>query len=144
MSDPAGPEEKPRENSASLRLRTGPLAAGVLCRVVSMMLARAECPVDRLDDAMLLCDALCAHAPAHLGDGHLSCRITVGDGELRLYVEELSLSEARGLIEDAVLPGVGNVLERMTDELLVQRDEERQVHQLMMRMDFSATQIPGG
>jgi hypothetical protein len=131
----SGSGEKSEENSASLRIRTGPLAAGVLSRVVSMMLARAECPLDRMDDAMLLCDAICAHAPAHVNDGHLSCHITVGEGDLQLRVDELSSSGARGLIQDAVLPEIGNVLERVTDELQVEPDP-RSGERLLMRLRF--------
>jgi len=41
-----------QENSVSLRLANGPLAAPVLGRVISMMLARADCPMNRLDDAI--------------------------------------------------------------------------------------------
>src|ERR1019366_10383537 len=62
--------EPPAENSVSLRLANGPLSGPVLCRVVSMVLVRADCPMDRLDDAMILCDALSAHAPAHANDRH--------------------------------------------------------------------------
>jgi serine/threonine-protein kinase RsbW len=119
-----------------LRLRTGPLAAGVLCRVVSMMLARAECPLDRLDDAMLLCDALCAYAPTHVSDGYLSCQVTVNERDLQLRVDGLSVSGARGLIADAVLPGVGNVLEHVTDELRVEQDPQ-QPARLLMSLSFA-------
>ena len=132
MSSSVGGENTPDENSATVRLRAGPLAAGVLGRVVSMMLARADCPLDRLDDAMLLCDALCAHVHAHVSDGRLSCQITVHRGELRLRVDELSASGARGLVQDAVLPGVGNVLEHVTDELLIEENPQR----LLVRLSF--------
>ena len=56
-------DELAYESSASLRLAKGPLVGPVLCRVVSIVLARANCPMDRMDDAMLICDALSAHAP---------------------------------------------------------------------------------
>lgn len=137
MSGLPGSEEKPTDNSASLRLRTGPLAAGVLGRVVSMMLARADCPLDRLDDAMLLCDALCAHAEAHVSDGYLNCHITVLDGDLRLSVDELSPTGAQGLVADAILPGVGNVLEHVTDELRIGEDSRPGTQQLFMRLSFA-------
>jgi serine/threonine-protein kinase RsbW len=135
VSGPVGSEERPNDNSASLRLRTGPLAAGVLCRVVSMMLARADCPLDRLDDAMLLCDALCAHAQTHVSDGYLSCQIAVLEGDLRLSVDELSPAGAQGLVADAVLPVVGNVLEHVTDELRIGDDPGAE--QLFMRLSFA-------
>jgi hypothetical protein len=65
-------QEGAEENTVSLRLATGPLVGPVLCRVVSMVLTRADWPLDRLDDALLVCDAIAAHAPAHARDGRLA------------------------------------------------------------------------
>ena len=112
--------EGPYESSASLRLADGPLVGPVLCRVVSMVLARANCPMDRLEDAMVVCDALSAHAPAHANDGHVTFAVSVRGGALELRVGELPERAANRLVQDAVLPGVGNVLDRMTDELRVE------------------------
>jgi hypothetical protein len=108
------------ESSASLRLATGPLVGPVLCRVVSMVLARANCPMDRLEDAMLLCDALGAHAPTYAADGHVAFVVSAGGGELELRVGELAERSAARLVEDAVLPGVGNVLERTADHVRIE------------------------
>jgi hypothetical protein len=108
------------ESSASLRLAHGPLVRPVLCRVVSMLLARVDCPMDRLEDAMLVCDALSVHAPSHASDGQLAITASVRGGALELRVSELREHAADRLVRDAVLPGVGNVLERMTDELRVE------------------------
>ena len=120
----------------SLRLANGPLAAPVLCRVVSMVLARADCPMDRLDDAMLACDAISAHAPAHAADGRLAVTLTTGDGQVELRVAELSERGARGLLKDAVVPGVGNVLERVTDELRVEPSQEGGHEELVLAISF--------
>ncbi|MGH2854858.1 MAG: hypothetical protein ACRDLF_11790 [Solirubrobacteraceae bacterium] len=108
------------ESSASLRLACGPLVGPVLCRVVSMLLARANCPMDRLEDAMVVCDALSAHGPSYASDGHLALAVSVRGRALELRVGELTQSAANQLVQDAVLPGVGNVLERMTNELRVE------------------------
>jgi hypothetical protein len=108
------------ESSASLRLADGPLVGPVLCRVVSMVLARADCPMDRIEDAMSICDTLSAHAPAHASDGHVTFAVSVRGRALELRVSELPEQAANRLVQDAVLPGVGNVLERMTDELRVE------------------------
>jgi hypothetical protein len=109
----------PVENVVSLRLATGPLAGPVLCRVVSMVLARADCPMDRLSDAQLVCDAIAAHAPAHVNDGRLVFTVATGASGIELRVEALAERGARGLLADATVPGVGNVLEQMSDELRV-------------------------
>jgi hypothetical protein len=113
-------EELAYESSASLRLAKGPLVGPVLCRVVSIVLARANCPMDRMDDAMLICDALSAHVPTHTDDGHLAFAVSARAGQFELRVGELAERTASKLVEDAVLPGVGSVLERMTDELRIE------------------------
>ena len=110
----------PAENSVSLRLANGPLAAPVLCRVVSMVLARADCPMDRLDDAMIVCDALSAHAPACSSDGHLTYTLATDKRGIELRVSELAAQGAGKLLADAAVPGVGNVLERLSDELQIE------------------------
>jgi hypothetical protein len=109
-----------QENSVSLRLANGPLAAPVLGRVISMMLARADCPMNRLDDAMILCDALSAHAPAHAHNGHLAFTIHTDRQKIEMRVGELTEQGATKLLADAAVPGVGNVLERLSDELRIE------------------------
>ena len=107
-------------NSVTLRVANGPLAAPVLGRVISMVLARADCPMNRLDDAMILCDALSAHAPAHARDGHVVFTIATDARGIELRVGELAERGAGGLLADADVPGVGNVLERLSDELRIE------------------------
>jgi serine/threonine-protein kinase RsbW len=117
------PEEQdgqPAANSVTLRVANGPLAAPVLGRVIAMVLARAHCPVNRLDDAMILCDALSAHAPAHARDGHVAFTMATDARGIELRVGELAERGADGLLADADVPGVGNVLERLSDELLIE------------------------
>jgi hypothetical protein len=110
----------------TLRVASGPLAAPVLGRVISMVLARAECPMDRLDDAMILCDALSAHAPAHARDGHLAFTMATDERGIELRVGELAEQGASGLLADADVPGVGNVLERLSDELRIEPSSSAQ------------------
>ncbi|HWX43815.1 MAG TPA: hypothetical protein VNY52_00665 [Solirubrobacteraceae bacterium] len=133
MSD--GPEP-PYEGSASLRLANGPLVGPVLCRVVSMVLARANCPMDRLEDAMLICDALSAHAQTHAADGHLTFSVSARGGEFELRVSELPEQGASRLVEDAVLPGVGNVLERMADQLRIEPAADGAGEELVLGLSF--------
>jgi len=129
-------EEPPYESSASLRLASGPLVGPVLCRVVSMVLARANCPMDRLEDAMLICDALSAHAPAHTADGHLAFAVSARGGEFELRVGELAEQAASRLVADAVLPGVGNVLERVTNELRIEPSADGAGEELVLGLVF--------
>jgi hypothetical protein len=100
-----------------LRLAPGPLAGAVLCRVVSMILARASWPVDKLDDAMLVCDALSAHAPDYALNRVVAFSLERREQEIELRVEQLRPEGAEAIVRDAMLPGVGNVLERIPKTL---------------------------
>jgi hypothetical protein len=120
VTDTKGDDGPLVENSVSLRLANGPLAAPVLCRVVSMVLARADCPMDRLDDAMIVCDTLSAHAPAYSSDDHLTFTLATDKQGIGLRVSELAAQGAGKLLADAAVPGVGNVLERLSDELQIE------------------------
>jgi hypothetical protein len=114
----------------------GPLAAPTLSRVVSMILARAACPLDRLDDALILCDAISAHAPAHARDGHLSFMLTTDTRALELRVTKLRAGGASGLIDDALLPDVGNVIERFSDSRRIESAEDETGEELVLTLEF--------
>lgn len=135
MSDPPGKDEASAENAVCLRLAAGPLAGSVLCRVVSMILARADWPMDRLDDALLVCDAIAAHAPAYVRDGRLTLTVASGPAGVELHVEALADQGARGLLSDAAVPGVGNVLERMSDEQRVIPGEDGSGEKLVLTLN---------
>jgi hypothetical protein len=130
--------EQPAANSVTLRVANGPLAAPVLGRVISMVLARTDCPIDRLDDAMILCDALSAHAPAHARDGHIDFTMATDERGIELRVGELAERGADGLLADADVPGVGNVLERLSDELRIEPSsaEPARAEELVLRLRF--------
>lgn len=121
VTDPGSREREPATgNRARMRLLYGPLAAPVLGRVVSMMLARADWPLERLDDAMLMCDALSAHAFAHAGGEAVTFSIDVGEHEAELRVLGLTDNGASSLVADAMLPVVGNVIEQIAERVSVE------------------------
>jgi serine/threonine-protein kinase RsbW len=101
----------------TVRVRNGALVGAVLGRVVGMLAARAQCPIDRLDDALLLTDAVSAHARKHTKDGTVRVDIDAAESGLELRVGELRHGGAEALLHDAALPGVGNVLERVADHI---------------------------
>lgn len=107
------------ENSARLRVSVGPLAGPLLSRVVSIVAARADCPVDRLDETLIVCETLSAYAPAHVPNGHVGLRVDARRDRIGLCIGPLVSKGGRALIADASVPGVGNVLERIADELAV-------------------------
>lgn len=128
-------------NSAVLRVGYGPLASSMLARVVSMMLARAGCPVDRLDDALTICDALSAHACCHSADGHVEFKAITNENGLELRVGALADGGARGLLSDASLPGIGGVLEPIADELRIEAPPGQRSEELILALRFSPLTI---
>ena len=51
------------EPPTQVSIAAGPLVGPVLRRVVGMFAARADLPLDRLDDAVLVADLVAARAP---------------------------------------------------------------------------------
>jgi hypothetical protein len=121
-------------SATTVRVRSGPLAGAVLGRVVGMLAARAQCPIDRLDDALLVTDAVAAHAPAHSRDQHVLVVVAAQATELELRVQGLRPDGAKAMISDAELPGVGNVFERVADEVHPDGDGD----ELVLRLRFAA------
>jgi hypothetical protein len=118
-------------NEATVRVVQGPLVAPVLSRVIGMLAARAHCPVDRLDDALLVADAIAAHAPGRSRNNHVTVQLRSNEDGLELHVLDLGDGGGEGLLADAALPGVGNVLERIADEVTATDDA------LVVRLSFS-------
>ena len=127
----------PSANEASVTVANGPLVGPVLGRVVGMLAARADFPIDRLDDALLVADAVAAKAGSFAANGRVKVRVVSQIGSVELYVGPLLANGARDLIASAALPGIGNVLERVADELAAeQRGEEDDTEYLRIRLGF--------
>ncbi|MEA2177632.1 MAG: hypothetical protein QOG77_929 [Solirubrobacteraceae bacterium] len=110
-------------NEATVVVRREALVGPVLSRVIGMLAARADAPVDRLDDVMLVSDAIAAHGPAHAGDtGALRVFIQTTEEELRLQVGPLAQQGAGALLAAAELPGVGNIVEQVATSVTVEPD----------------------
>ncbi len=126
---------QPASNEATVGVASGPLGAPVLGRVVGMLTARADCPIDRLDDALLVADAVAAQAGRFSEDGRIRVHVVARHGSVELRVGPLRTGGADGLVASAALPGVGNVLERVADALeRQQRDHDGEF--LLIRLVF--------
>ena len=126
----------PGINEATVGLARGRLAAPVLGRVVGILAARADCPIDRLDDALLVADAVAAKAAAFAEDGRVNVHVVAVPGSVELLVGPLRTDGARELIASATLPGIGNVLEQVADELDPQPSENGNAEYLRIRLGF--------
>jgi hypothetical protein len=117
-------------------IASGPLVGPVLRRVVGMLAARADLPLDRLDDAVLVADLIAARAPAHVTAATVDVRLETGPRTLSLQVGPLRPGGGKALIVDATVPGVGNVIEQLADHISVEPDREGEI--LVVRLAYAA------
>ena len=120
---------------AVLCVEPGPIAAPVLARVIGMLAARVDFSVDRLNDTVLVSDALAAHAADHTVGGNVRVAITTADRAVALHVGPLTPGGGRGLLRTDVLPDIGSVLDRLADEITVETGDEGEY--LLIRMTSS-------
>jgi serine/threonine-protein kinase RsbW len=108
-------------NEATVILRRESLVGPVLGRVIGMLAARADAPVDRLDDVLLVSDAIAAHGPSHANGGAgLKVHIRTTPDELVLRVGPLAPEGGKRLLAAAELPGVGNIVEQVSRQVTVE------------------------
>jgi hypothetical protein len=123
------------EARTTVSIAAGPLVGPVLRRVVGMLAARADLPLDRLDDAVLVADLIAARAPAHVAAETVDVALEPGPRTLSLRVGPLRAGGGRALVVDAAVPGVGNVIEQLADELTVDPGEDAEY--LFVRLAYS-------
>jgi serine/threonine-protein kinase RsbW len=119
-------------------IASGPLVGPVLRRVVGMVAARADLPLDRLDDAVLIADLIAARAPAHVADDTIDVDLESTPRTLDLLVGPLRDGGGRALVVDAAVPGVGNVIEQLTDELEVVTEDDAEF--LRLRLAYGGSE----
>jgi hypothetical protein len=129
------PPPAAREPRTTVSIAAGPLVGPVLRRVVGMLAARADLPLDRLDDAVLVADLIAARAPAHVAAETVDVALEPGPRTLSLRVGPLRAGGGRALVIDAAVPGVGNVIEQLADELQVDPEDGREF--LRIRLTYT-------
>ena len=125
------------EADTEISVASGPLVGPVLRRVVGMLAARADLPLDRLDDAVLVADLVAARAPAHSATETVDVALEPGARSLSLRVGPLRPGGGEALIVDAAVPGVGNVIEQLADDLSVSPEDTGEY--LLVRLAYAAT-----
>ncbi len=111
-----------RRQMTQVSIAAGPLVGPVLRRVVGMLAARADLPLDRLDDAVLVADMVAARAPAHVARDTVDVALDSGERSIALRVGPLRPGGGRALVVDAAVPGVGNVIEQLADGVEIDAD----------------------
>jgi serine/threonine-protein kinase RsbW len=123
------------EAPTRVSIASGPLVGPVLRRVVGMLAARADLPLDRLDDAVLVADLVAARAPAHVVAGTVDVAFATRSRAIDLRIGPLRSGGGRALIVDAAVPGVGNVIEQLADGLDVETQGEHEY--LVVRLAYA-------
>jgi hypothetical protein len=125
------------EPPTHVSIAAGPLVGPVLRRVVGMFAARADLPLDRLDDAVLVADLVAARAPSHVTDSTVDVELSSSNRSLELKVGPLRAGGGRALVVDAAVPGVGNVIEQLADALEVETEGEQEY--LRVRLAYAGS-----
>jgi serine/threonine-protein kinase RsbW len=102
-----------------------------------MFAARADLPLDRLDDAVLVADLVAARAPAHVLDATVDVTLASSPRSIDLRVGPLRPGGGEALVVDAAVPGVGNVIEQLADGLEVQTEGEHEF--LFVRLAYAGS-----
>lgn len=130
------PEEAWPSNETTLQITAGDHAAPVLSRVVSLVAARADFSIDRLSDAQIVSDAIAGAGAQHAPEGELRIAIREQEGEqtFELVIGPLVPGGGTQLIRDTDLPGLGCLLERLTDALTIDALPAPQTGELLHAM----------
>lgn len=127
-------EPAPVADGIVLQLRPPERTVPVLGRVVSLVAARADFSIDRLSDAQIVSDAIAGAASAHLTDGTLGIGIDEHESGFDLLVGAFAAGGAQRLVEDTQLPGLGSLLERLTDTIVVEQAPAAEGERLRIRL----------
>jgi serine/threonine-protein kinase RsbW len=127
----------PDEAPTRVSIAAGPLVGPVLRRVVGMFAARADLPLDRLDDAVLVADLVAARASAHVAADTIDVALASSPRSLDLRVGPLRAGGGRALVVEAAVPGVGNVIEQLSDALDVKTEGEQEF--LLVRLAYAGS-----
>jgi serine/threonine-protein kinase RsbW len=97
------------EEALSMELNPGAAVRPVLARVFGVMASRADLPVDRLADSVLLGDAVSSHAPADFSDGQVALSIKDAEGTLGVRVGPLIEGGGERILAQMEIPGGGSL-----------------------------------
>jgi anti-sigma regulatory factor (Ser/Thr protein kinase) len=109
-----------------------PLARTVLPRLLGVLAARANFSTDRISDALLVADALGAHASGSTSAGHLTMTVSIEPRKLELTLGPLDSGRAQLLVDGSDVGGVGPVIEKLSDDHRVEVDGSHEVLDLRL------------
>ena len=89
--------------------------------MTAILAARADFSLDRLSDAVLVSDAVSAHAASFVSGQHVDVAIEDGGGTLDMRVGPLVSGGAGDLLGTMKVPGLDRSLENLTDEVKIEK-----------------------
>ncbi|MGI8632099.1 MAG: ATP-binding protein [Solirubrobacterales bacterium] len=111
--------DAPETECAVLETTGDAMAQPMLGRIVSLLAARADLSVDRINDALLLSDALSARGAGEQADEPVRFEIGGDEDGLSFHVGPLAVGGAQRLIDGLSLPGIGGSLSVLADKVEV-------------------------
>jgi serine/threonine-protein kinase RsbW len=117
-------------DSSLVAIEAGEFAGAVVSRVIASLAARADLSVDRMADAVLLGDAISAGAPAGFESGRLRLTLDDGGDAIDVRIGPLEPGAGERLLSGMELPGIGASLQKLADEVGVERDGDSEVVRL--------------
>ena len=121
-SQPAAAPSAEVPPGAAMSMPAGGLVGPVLSRVISLFAVRADFSVDRLSDAVLLGDAVAAQAAEQFAEGTANLVVDSEGATVRVRVGPLVDGAGERVLEGMRIPEIGGSLERLADEVRVERD----------------------
>jgi serine/threonine-protein kinase RsbW len=111
---------EPPPGETVVSVAAGALAPPVLGRVTAMLAARAGFSVDRLADAVLISDAIAAHAPASMLGRHIHVGIDTAASSLDLKVGPLDAGGGGRIVDASAVGGMPAVVDQLSDTVDVE------------------------
>ena len=116
MTDATTSPELRVESATEIAVTAGPLVGPVLRRVVGMLAARANLPLDKLDEAVLVADVIAQRAGPYAPDA-VQVSLAPGEGTLWMRIGPLAAGGAQALLEEA--PDVGSIILTVAEQVHV-------------------------
>lgn len=98
------------DRAVALRTRNPALDGAVIERLVGALAARADLPVDRLEDARMLAATVIELARPLAAGEHLDAALDAHGETITLHVGPLVPGGAEGVVDRAEVAGVGNLV----------------------------------
>ncbi len=96
-------------------------AERILRRVVAVVAAQVDMSVERVMEALLVVELAARHGLRYLVGDQVEIRVTRGTGSFDLRLGPLEEGGAHNVVKDSDIPVVGSVVERLADDVQVEK-----------------------